>query len=354
MFSRQSTALLHAALCLVAIGALCTALTARTRRVHLRCGVEERVARSREGCAELLPFVLRLDTFAVERYARSAAARDYRARCRVTDATSRRSATSALSVNHPLAAHGWRLLLDSPDADERGCTLIARFDPWGTAVTYIGYALFLFAAALELVRWCGRRKPSVRRKIIFAAPAFCALCAAVQWWKGTGEVPPVLRSPFLVVHVAVIVAAYALFALVTVMAARALHYIYKGSGHTDKGRNYINKGSGHTDEACVNSARRLLRRCLTLLLPAVLLLAVGVLLGAVWANETWGAYWSWDPKETWALVTLLLYALPLHHGRLQRWCHGRALAVYLLAAFASVLATSLGVALVGGGMHSYV
>ena len=82
--------------------------------------------------------------------------------------------------------------------------------------------------------------------------------------------------------------------------------------------------------------------------PAVLLLSTGIILGSVWANVSWGSYWSWDPKETWALITLLVYAVPLHGGLSPRAFH-----LYTLLAFACVLITWFGVNLFMGGMHSY-
>ena len=90
-----------------------------------------------------------------------------------------------------------------------------------------------------------------------------------------------------------------------------------------------------------------------LLYPAVALLAIGIFIGAVWANVSWGRYWSWDPKEVWALITLIIYALPLHCESLRCFRSQRFLHVYLLIAFVSVLVTYFGVNFFLGGMHSY-
>ena len=83
-----------------------------------------------------------------------------------------------------------------------------------------------------------------------------------------------------------------------------------------------------------------------------LLLTVGIIAGAVWANSAWGSYWSWDPKETWALITWLIYAGYIH-CRHVRGCRGRAAAWVAVAGFASVLFTYAGVSFLMGGMHSY-
>ena len=92
---------------------------------------------------------------------------------------------------------------------------------------------------------------------------------------------------------------------------------------------------------------------LLLLYPAVFFLAAGIFLGAVWANVSWGRYWSWDPKEVWALITLMVYAVPLHRQSLPAFSRPMVLHAYLAAAFLAVLMTYFGVNYFLGGMHSY-
>lgn len=82
-------------------------------------------------------------------------------------------------------------------------------------------------------------------------------------------------------------------------------------------------------------------------------MTVGTFLGAVWANESWGRYWGWDPKETWALITMVVYAVVTHLHLVKRW---NSLWLFNLAsviAFASVLMTFFGVNYFLSGMHSY-
>ena len=93
-----------------------------------------------------------------------------------------------------------------------------------------------------------------------------------------------------------------------------------------------------------------LYRCLQI---GVLLLAAGVILGGVWANYSWGRFWDWDPKETWALIALLSYIILLH-GRLGGWWGGYGLAVGSVACFLTILMAWYGVNFVlGKGLHSY-
>ncbi|MBE9094950.1 c-type cytochrome biogenesis protein CcsB [Tychonema sp. LEGE 07203] len=82
------------------------------------------------------------------------------------------------------------------------------------------------------------------------------------------------------------------------------------------------------------------------------LLTVGIIAGAVWANEAWGSYWSWDPKETWALITWLVFAAYLH-ARITRGWQGRRPAILAATGFVVVWICYLGVNLLGKGLHSY-
>ena len=83
-----------------------------------------------------------------------------------------------------------------------------------------------------------------------------------------------------------------------------------------------------------------------------LLLTVGIISGAVWANEAWGSYWSWDPKETWALICWLVYAAYLH-TRLSRGWQGRRPALVASAGLVVIGVCYIGVNLLGIGLHSY-
>ena len=82
------------------------------------------------------------------------------------------------------------------------------------------------------------------------------------------------------------------------------------------------------------------------------LLTIGIIAGAVWANEAWGSYWSWDPKETWALITWLVFAAYLH-ARITKGWQGRKPAILAASGFLVVWVCYLGVNLLGKGLHSY-
>ncbi len=89
--------------------------------------------------------------------------------------------------------------------------------------------------------------------------------------------------------------------------------------------------------------------CLSVGFP---LMTLGIISGAFWAHTAWGSYWSWDPKETWALITWLLYAALLH-GRLTSGWRGRKAALFSIIAFMFLLFTFLGVNLLFGGYHTF-
>jgi cytochrome c-type biogenesis protein CcsB len=90
-------------------------------------------------------------------------------------------------------------------------------------------------------------------------------------------------------------------------------------------------------------------RALTIGFP---LLTIGIVTGAVWAERAWGSYWSWDPKETWSLITWLLYAALLHQRLMIGW-RGKKAAIMAIVGFGAVLFTFLGVNLLMQGLHTY-
>lgn len=146
---------------------------------------------------------------------------------------------------------------------------------------------------------------------------------------------PVLRSPLLSVHVSIIMMAYALLSLTFVCAVYALAASCSRSA---------------ARQESAQQATALSRVCLY---PAITCLGIGIFIGAIWAEVSWGSYWSWDPKETWALITLMVYAVPLHTASLPRLARPRAYHIYMLLAFLSLLVTYFGVNYFMQGMHSY-
>lgn len=144
------------------------------------------------------------------------------------------------------------------------------------------------------------------------------------------QLMPVLASPLLSIHVAVIMVAYVLLAFL--MLCGVMAFFLRRDHDTIERLHIIGQ---------------------ILLFPAVFLLTTGIFIGAVWANVSWGTYWSWDPKETWALITLIVYALPLHSNSLLAFRKPMFFHTYCIVAFLAVLFTYFGVNFILGGMHSY-
>jgi len=149
---------------------------------------------------------------------------------------------------------------------------------------------------------------------------------------------PVLKSYWLSVHVSVITASYGFFGVGAILGVVSLIlFILKSEKrkHLDihiKNITYINE--------------------ITLILGLVLLV-VGNFLGAIWANESWGRYWGWDPKETWAYISILLYTVVLHLRLIKNWYSPYLFTILSVVAFSSILMTYFGVNFYLAGMHSY-
>ncbi len=163
----------------------------------------------------------------------------------------------------------------------------------------------------------------------------------------------VLRSNlWLTIHVLTIVASYGALALAT-MLAHIYGWLYFREAHLVK-REASQEVSG---SRIANDERRTTLHDLGTWLyrtiqVGVVLLAAGIMLGAVWANASWGRYWGWDPKETWALITLLWF-LALLHGRFAGWVKDAGLAIGTIGGFFLLLMTYYGVSFYLVGLHSY-
>lgn len=144
---------------------------------------------------------------------------------------------------------------------------------------------------------------------------------------------PVLNSPLLSIHVSLMMISYTLLFIVTLSSIIALV------------SNLISKDSTKMEE------HRLINT--VILYPAIFCLATGIFTGAVWANVSWGSYWSWDPKETWALISLLIYSFIFHSSSLPFLRRGATYHIFLALAFLFILITYFGVNYFFGGMHSY-
>ena len=173
---------------------------------------------------------------------------------------------------------------------------------------------------------------------------------------------PALRSSWLVMHVSVIMVSYAAllvgsrlsWAVLVTDRGEALELRSSsiGSGGFRQSVGVGNDGVLKLQSIQLSTTEQLDSLSYRTITVGFLMLTVGIVSGAVWANEAWGSYWSWDPKETWALICWLVYAAYLH-TRLSRGWQGRRPALVAVVGLVVIAVCYIGVNLLGIGLHSY-
>ncbi len=201
-------------------------------------------------------------------------------------------------------------------------------------VVWVGFGTLLFAMIIEAIYKL--------RFTLLAGTAVASFCliladnAPVILDNGLHPLEPVLRSNlWLMIHVLTITISYSAYFLAFALGDMALYYYLRGEDqYKDK---LAALGTG-------------MYRAMQI---GVVLLATGTILGGVWADYSWGRFWGWDPKETWALIALLGY-LAVLHGRLAGWLKQFGLAAASVVTFSLVIMAWYGVNFVlGAGLHSY-
>ena len=213
---------------------------------------------------------------------------------------------------------------------------ISGHAPWSDAyesMIYVGWATMFFGLAFD-----------IKSKLTVASTAFVVsmilMVAHWNWMDPTiGTLQPVLNSYWLMIHVAVIVASYGPFTLAMMLGLVALFLMIFT---TEKNKERM--------KLSIQELTYINELALTV---GLVMLTIGNFLGGQWANESWGRYWGWDPKETWALISIMIYAFVIHARFVPAL---RGLWVYnfmSVLAFASILMTYFGVNFHLSGMHSY-
>ena len=353
---KPATWLLHIALTTILVGACVTHFFAEQGEIHLRADKAETLSLSHSSIS------LFLWDFQVVEDPQTHAPADYITELRLLDRGTKNKEQGlkvdegTLRMNKPLKYHNIRFCQSNFDSDELGVTLCYNYDPWGIGITYTGYALLLIA----MIAFFFQRRTYFRtmlKKITSNSNDSCGLTAlaviviilsTIMTIVVTPKPPlqPVLQTPLLGIHVSVIMLAYTLFAIIAINGIVGL---------------------------CSKKLSTFNYQLSTILLyPALFSLTAGIFIGAVWANMSWGRYWGWDPKETWALITMLVYALLLHFPWLKRLTAKRSNSATVLQAkpvqqrsghvvyhilsilaFFFVLFTYFGVSYLLGGLHSY-
>ena len=210
----------------------------------------------------------------------------------------------------------------------------------GTVPMSNGYETMLFMAwVIMLVTLLMCRRFPIMLVFGFLMSGFFLLVSHIsQMDPQITHLMPVLSSPLLTIHVSVIMMAFALLSLTFIIGCWEL-----GVRCCSK----LFRSSPYGEDMRGASLSQLF------LYPAMTCLGLGIFIGAIWANISWGTYWSWDPKETWALITFMVYAMALHNRSFKWLNNPLAYHLFMVLAFLTILMTYFGVNYFLGGMHSY-
>jgi cytochrome c-type biogenesis protein CcsB len=221
------------------------------------------------------------------------------------------------------------------------CGLIVRWyisghAPWSDAyesMIYVAWATMFFTLAFDR-----------KSKLTVASGTFVAsMILMIAHWNwmdpAIANLQPVLNSYWLMIHVAVIVASYGPFILGMVLGVVALILMV-----------FTNENNKEKMNLNIQEITYINEMALTI---GLVMLTIGNFLGGQWANESWGRYWGWDPKETWALISIMVYAFVIHSRFVPalrgKWIYN----VMSVTAIYSIMMTYFGVNFYLKGMHSY-
>jgi len=249
---------------------------------------------------------------------------------------------------------------------------------WGGIASWTTVAGFLAQTIALILRWITSYKLDIGHaplsnfyeSLIFFAWAIILLYLIVEWrtkWRSAGifvaplaflsmayasfapnvnnriqPLIPALQSNWLISHVISCFLAYAAFAIAFCLG---IMYLVKrlDTGNQESTRPFFRflPETSYLDELIYHN-----------IVLGFILLTLGIVTGSIWAHHAWGSYWSWDPKETWSLITWLIYAVMLHSRNIKGW-QGKMMAILAIVGFAAVLFTYLGVNYLPG-LHSYL
>ena len=224
-----------------------------------------------------------------------------------------------------------------------GFTVLRYIEAGHTPITNLHESLSFFSLAIVGVFIAFERKYHVFILGSFVTPlALLLMIASSLYPAAIPLLPPALMSNWLMVHSTLAFVSYATFA---VAFGAAIMYLIQE--HFLKRKRL---GALYQKLPPLDVLDEINYRCLTFGFP---LLTVAIITGAIWAETAWGTYWSWDPKETWSLITWFIYAALLH-GRLTTGWRGKKAAILSIIGFCILLFTFLGVNLLPSeSQHSY-
>ena len=223
-----------------------------------------------------------------------------------------------------------------------------------------GYETMVFVSwCIMVITIIFGRKSEVIPSMGLLLSGFALLVASLGAMNpGITQLVPVLQSPWLSIHVSLIMVSYSLFGFMMFNGITALILKLMPSGRESSG---IIEGIVENEKPTKRNAYsksedyviKLQKISQIILYPALFTLTAGIFIGAVWANVSWGRYWGWDPKEVWALITMLIYSLAIHSQTLKIFRNPLFFHVFTIVAFLSIIMTYFGVTIFFSGMHSY-
>lgn len=213
---------------------------------------------------------------------------------------------------------------------------IAGHAPWSN-----GYETMIYVGwATSLSGFIFMKKSPITMAVTTLLTSIILFVAGMSWMNPEiTNLVPVLKSYWLVVHVAIITASYGFLAMGALLGVLNLVLMILRNKKNEKNIGFTILEVSYIIEMA--------------LMIGLLMLTIGSFIGGVWANESWGRYWGWDPKETWALVTVLIYSIILHLRKIPGLKSIFALSSLAIFGLGSVLMTFFGVNYYLSGMHSY-
>ncbi|MCQ2058465.1 MAG: cytochrome c biogenesis protein CcsA [Bacteroidaceae bacterium] len=237
---------------------------------------------------------------------------------------------NTIALNKIARINGFRFSINS--IEDGHTVLYVIYDPVGTNIVFIGYGLFIASIIAFLLDKRSRIrtrihifKPPFNSRIIvycLIALALILLSVLIPVFREKSQIP-ILNTHWLHIHVYCVMTAYSLLASICILS---VIWLIRKRDWTES-------------------------LCRIILHAGVYALALGIITGSWWANVSWGGYWSWDPKETWALITMIGYSLPFHFPK--AFSSKKRFSWFLVLALGFVLMTWFGVNHWMPGLHSY-
>jgi cytochrome c-type biogenesis protein CcsB len=221
--------------------------------------------------------------------------------------------------------------------------VIRYFEAGHTPLTSNHEAVSFFAWSVTWGFLSFRWRYQVKNFGVFVTPLISVLMLVAAFSsRQISQLPPALKSDWLPVHASIAIIANGFLALA--FCGGVMYLLLEWE---IKNKHF---GVFYSRLPSLEALDNLNHHCLAVGFP---LLTLGIITGSIWAKQAWGSYWHWDPKETWSLITWLLYAALLHQRLTMGWRRRRA-AIMTIIGFAAALFTLWGVSFLLQGVHSYV